>query len=338
MRGKFKVAATDVGRFPPQVESEILEKVGAEIVPVRAENEDELIEGLRDADAILNVATKITRRVIESLEKCRVIVRYGIGVDTVDIKAATEKGICVANVPDFCWEEVSDTAMSLILAVTRKVVYLNNLVKQGIWDRSRARPIHRFQKMTLGLLSFGNIPRTLVKKARPFGFKRIISYDPYVPREVFEMYGVEPVDLDTLLRESDVLSIHTPLTEETYHMIGEAELRKMKPTAYLINTGRGAVIDERALYRALKEGWIAGAGLDVLEKEPPDPDNPLLKLDNVVITPHYASYTEEAYHELRVKVAENAAAALQGKLPKYVVNPEVIPKLKWLREKPSNTR
>ena len=333
MERKFKVVATDAGRFAPKVESEILAKLGAEVIPARFKDEDELIQNVRDADAILNAVTKITRRVIESLQKCRVIVRYGIGVDTIDIPAATEHGICVANVPDFCWEEVSDTAMSLILAVSRKVVYMNNLVKEGIWSRSKAAPIHKYQLQTLGLLAFGNIPRTLVKKARPFGFKRIISHDPYVSQEVFRQYGVEPVDFETLLRDSDILSIHTPLTEETYHIIGERELRMMKPTAYLINTSRGPVIDEKALCRALSEGWIAGAGLDVMEKEPPDRDNPLLKLDNVVITPHYGSYTEEAYHELKVKVAENAAACLRGELPKYLVNPEVVPKLKWLKKR-----
>jgi D-3-phosphoglycerate dehydrogenase len=332
MGKKFKVVATDAGRYAPKIETEILAKAGAEVIPLRCRSEDDVIQNAWDADAILNVSTKITRRVIESLQRCRVIVRYGIGVDTIDIPAATEKGICVANVPDFCWEEVSDTAMSLILAVSRKVVYMNNLVKQGIWNRSLAAPIHKYQLQTLGLLAFGNIPRALVKKARPFGFKRIISYDPYVSEEIFKEYGVEPVDFDTLLGESDILSIHTPLTQETYHMIGEAELRRMKSTAYLVNTSRGPVIDEKALYKALSEGWIAGAGLDVMEKEPPDKGNPLLKLDNVVITPHYGSYTEEAYHELRVKVAENAVAALEGRLPKYLVNPEVVDKLTWLKE------
>jgi len=256
------------------------------------------------------------------LKKCLVISNYGIGVDTVDVPAATQEGIISANVPDFCFDEVSDTAMSLILTVTRKVALLSNAVKRGIWDRSIAFPIHKFRGQILGLLAFGNIPRTLAPKAKAFGFQ-IIAYDPYVSQQVADPYGVKMVDLPTLLKQSDILSIHAPLTPKTHHIIGEAELNQMKRSAYLINTGRGPVVDGKALYRALKEGWIAGAGLDVLEKEPPDPDDPLLALDNVVFTPHYASYTEEAYLELRTKAAQNVASVLRGEWPKYLLNPEV---------------
>jgi len=185
-----------------------------------------------------------------------------------------------------------------------------------------ARPIHNFRGATLGLVAFGNIPRNLVWKAVPFGF-RILGYDPYVKPEDVRQYPVSLVDFDTLLRESDIISVHAPLTPETGHMFNEAAFRKMKPSAFFLNLARGPIHDQKALYRALKEGWIAGAGLDVLEKEPPDPDDPILTLDNVVYTPHYASYTEEAYHELRVKTAENAAAVLRGEFPKYLYNPEV---------------
>jgi D-3-phosphoglycerate dehydrogenase len=319
---KFKVAATNAHLLPLTVEGEILAPVGAEVIPTRSLTEEELIEAARDADAILHAISPLTRRVMGELKKCLVISNYGIGVDTVDVPAATQEGIISANVPDFCFDEVSDTAMSLILTVTRKVALLSSAVKRGIWDRSIAFPIHKFRGQMLGLLSFGNIPRTLAPKAKAFGFQ-IIAYDPYVSQQAADPYGVKMVDLPTLLKQSDILSIHAPLTPKTHHIIGEAELNQMKRSAYLINTGRGPVVDGKALHRALKEGWIAGAGLDVLEKEPPDPDDPLLALDNVVFTPHYASYTEEAYLELRTKAAQNVASVLRGEWPKYLVNPEV---------------
>ncbi len=319
---QYKVVATNAHLLPITVELKILAEVGAEIIPSRSLTEEEVMEAARDAHAIIHAISPLTRRVLGSLPRCLVISNYGIGVDTVDVAAATQEGIISANVPDFCLDEVSDTAMSLILAVTRKVVLLSNAVRRGIWDKSLAFPIHKFRGQTLGLLSFGNIARTLVAKAKAFGFQ-LIAYDPYVSQEVADPYGVRMVDLTTLLRQSDILSIHAPLTAQTRHMIGENEMRQMKPSAFLVNTGRGLVVDGKALYQALKEGWIAGAGLDVLEKEPPDPDEPLLSLDNVVFTPHYASYTEEAYLELRIKAAENVASVLRGEWPKYVVNPEV---------------
>lgn len=319
---RFKAVYTDHHVISAGPEREILAEVGAELIVAECRNEEETIRVTAGAHAVLNASAKLTARVIESLVDCLVIARYGIGVDNVDIPAATAKGIILCNVPDFCFEQVSDTAMSLILAGTRKVCQMSNLVKHGIWNRNLAKPIHTYGKQTLGLIAFGNIARTLVKKARPFGFK-IIAHDPYVAPEAGKEFGVELVDLDTLLRESDVISVHAPLNQETFHLIGEAQLKKMKPSAFLVNTGRGRVVDGKALYKALKEGWIAGAGLDVMEKEPPDPDDPLLTLDNVTFTPHYASYTEESYHELQVKAAQGAASVLKGEFPKYFVNPEV---------------
>ncbi len=304
------------------MERDILAQVGCTLVPAICKSEEEIIAACRDAHAILNSSAKISRRVIQELKEALVICRYGIGVDTVDIPAATEQGIIVANVPDFCFDQVADTAMSLILSVPRKVTYLSTLIRQGVYNREVAEPIHNFRGATLGLVAFGNIPRNLIRKAIPFGF-RVLAYDPYLTPEAVREYPVTLVDFDTLLRESDIVSVHTPLTDETRHMFDEAAFRKMKPSAYFMNLGRGPVHDQKALTRALKEGWIAGAGLDVLEKEPPDPGDPILTLDNVVFTPHYASYTEEAYHELRVKTAENAAAVLRGEFPKYLYNPEV---------------
>jgi len=320
--GRIKAVATNPDSFPIGVELDILARVGCTLVPAVCKSEDETIAACRDAHAILTASAKFSRRVIEELKEALVICRYGIGVDTVDVPAATEQGIIVANVPDFCFDQVADTAMSLILSVPRKVTSLSNLIRRGVYNRDLARPIHNFRGATLGLVAFGNIPRNLVWKAVPFGF-RILGYDPYVKPEDVRQYPVSLVDFDTLLRESDIISVHAPLTPETGHMFNEAAFRKMKPSAFFLNLARGPIHDQKALYRALKEGWIAGAGLDVLEKEPPDPDDPILTLDNVVYTPHYASYTEEAYHELRVKTAENAAAVLRGEFPKYLYNPEV---------------
>ncbi len=320
--GRIKAVATNPDSFPIGVELDILARVGCTLVPAVCKSEDETIAACRDAHAILTASAKFSRRVIEELKEALVICRYGIGVDTVDVPAATEHGIIVANVPDFCFDQVADTAMSLILSVPRKVTSLSNLIRRGVYNRDLARPIHNFRGATLGLVAFGNIPRNLVWKAVPFGF-RILAYDPYVKPEDVRQYPVSLVDFDTLLRESDIISVHAPLTDETRHLFNEAAFRKMKPSAFFLNLARGPIHDQRALSRALKEGWIAGAGLDVLEKEPPDPDDPILTLDNVVFTPHYASYTEEAYHELRVKTAENAAAVLRGEFPKYLYNPEV---------------
>ena len=328
---KHKVVMTDADRFPLTPEERaVLEAAGGEYHGLVLRGEDAIIAACRDADALINSAQKLTPKVIESLERCVVIARTGVGVDTVDVPAATRCGIAVTNVPDFCFDEVSDTALSLILATARKVVYLNNLVKAGTWDRALARPIHKLRGSTLGLVAFGNIARAVALKATPFGF-RILACDPYVKPEQVRDYPVTLVDLETLLRESDVISVHAPLNDSTYHLIGELELRKMKPSAFLVNTGRGPVVDGKALARALREGWIAGAGLDVMEKEPPDPDDPLLKLGNVVLTPHYASYTEEAYAEMRRKIVEGVAAALRGEFPRVVVNPEVRPAARLLR-------
>ena len=320
--GRIKAVATNPDSFPIGVEQEILTRVGCTLVPAVCKSEDETIAACRDAHAILTASAKFSRRVIQQLKETLVICRYGIGVDTVDVPAATEHGIIVANVPDFCFDQVADTAMSLILSVPRKVTFLSNLIRRGVYNRDLARPIHNFRGATLGLVAFGNIPRNLVWKAVPFGF-RILAYDPYVKPEDVRQYPVSLVDFDTLLHESDIISVHAPLTDETRHLFNEAAFRKMKPSAFFLNLARGPIHDQRALSRALKEGWIAGAGLDVLEKEPPDPDDPILTLDNVVFTPHYASYTEEAYQELRVKTAENAAAVLRGEFPRYLYNPEV---------------
>jgi len=260
--------------------------------------------------------------VIESLKRCKVIARYGVGVDNIDIKAATEHKIIVANVPDYCIDEVSTHTMALILACARGITLLNSKIKEKRWDFTLAKPLFRTQGKTLGLFGLGRIGRMVAQKASGFGFK-IIAYDPYIS-SIDDR--IELVGFSKLLSDSDFVSIHVPLTAETRHSFGENELKKMKKTAYLINTARGPIVDEKALYKALKNRWVAGAALDVMEKEPPDWENSLLKLDNLIITPHISFYSEESYAELKKKVAKAVLLVMKGELPPALVNPQAVEK------------
>lgn len=326
MSGKRpKVVVTDFD-WPSWMdpEKEVLKEINPEFVVASCTTEEEVIGVAGDADGIINEFAPITKRVIKSLDKCKIIARYGAGVDNIDIEAATEHGIIVVNVPDYCLDEVSTQAMALILACARKIVLLDNMVRmKRKWDFDVAKPLFRTQGKTLGLLGLGRIGRAVAKKAAGFEFK-IIAHDPYVNETV---PGMKLVSFPTLLSNSDYISIHTPLTTETRHAFGENQFKAMKETAYLINTARGAIVNEEALYTALKERWIAGAGLDVMEKEPPDRNNPLLDLDNVIITRHTAYYSQESFVELKTKVAEAVLAVLTGKLPRIFVNPEVVNKI-----------
>jgi len=320
---------------------ELLTKLGAEVEKIFCATEEELISACSEADAAIALGIRITPgyifslKVIENLNKCRLIALTGIGYDNVDISAATEKGICVANVPYYCLEEVSDHAMALILACARKFYQLLPDIKSGKWSTqadylSALKPLYRLSGQTLGLIGFGSIARTLVPKAKAFGF-RIIAYAPHVPSILFKTFKVESVELDQLLKESDFVSMHTALTSENKHMMGLEQFKRMKPTAYFINTARGELVDEKALYTALSEGLIAGAGLDVLESEPPGLDNPLLKLSNVLITGHFAYYSEESREELFRWPWEEVARVLQGEWPQGLVNPQVKERfsVKW---------
>ena len=315
-----KVVITDCDHPSVEIEKEILSEIDPEFVLTYCNTEDEVIEVVQDADGIINQYAPITRKVIESLKKCKVIARYGVGVDNIDIEAATEYGIIVANVPDYCIEEVSTHAMALILACARGITLLDSKIREKMWDFTQAKPLFRTQGKTLGLFGLGRIARALAQKALGFGFK-IIAYDPYVSKVNRE---IKLVKFSQLLSDSDFISIHAPLTDKTRHSFGENELKAMKKTAYLINTARGLIINEKALYQALKGRWIAGAALDVMEKEPPNWENSLLKLDNLIITPHISFYSEESYIELKTKVAEAVLSVLKGELPRAIVNPQVI--------------
>jgi D-3-phosphoglycerate dehydrogenase len=332
---KIKVVRADRGgnRAVMVEEAEELAKVGAELVGVDCTTEDEIIEAARDADAIITGAARLTRRVMESLPACQVIVRYGIGYDTVDVDAATDNSILVVNIPDFCIEEVSNHAITLLLSCAKKLVLMDSGTKQGLWaETKRAQaPMASIYGQTLGLVGCGNIGRMTARKAQCFGLMTL-GYDPYVDKSLASEYGITLVSLPDLLKESDFVSVHTPLNKETRHLIGEKEFKQMKPGAYFINTARGSVVDEVALIKALDEKWIAGAGLDVFEQEPVAPDNPLLRMDNVVVTPHSASYSDASFQRLRTCVGQEAARVLSGKWPRNVVNNTVKPKVNLVKE------
>ncbi|SFO89571.1 C-terminal binding protein [Salibacterium halotolerans] len=319
----MKVVITDRTFEDYEIEKEVLEPLGCELVVVDYTNEDDLIEAAKNADGLLNALAPVSDRVIQSIPELKVISRYGIGVDTIDIPAATERSIRVANVPDYCIEEVSDHALALIMAFKRKIVQLNNNVKNYYtWSVFDETPIRRSSSEKIGLISFGNIARVTATKLKAVGFE-VLAYDPYCSQETAEEFGVRLVSKDELLHESDIISVHAPLTKETKHIISDDELDAMKATAVLINTGRGPIIEEKALIKALQNNQIAGAALDVIENEPISGDNPLAHMDNVVLTPHAAFYSEESVHELKKKTALNVYDVLQGKNPNYWVNKKV---------------
>ena len=305
------------------IERAILARANAEALVAQTGEEDELVALAPRADAILTNWKGVRRRTIEAAAKCQVIVRYGVGLDNIDIEAATECGIAVANVPDYCMDEVSNEAMALLLSGARGILTYDRSVHSGTWDVKVGMPLFRLQGMTLGIVGFGRIGRTVAPKAQAFGL-RVVACDPYIDPQEMVQRGVTPVDFDMLVRESDFVTLHTPLTPETRGMIGRESLAKMKPTAWLINTARGPVVDTAALYDALRKKQIAGAGLDVLPQEPPDFSNPLFTLPNVIVTPHSAFYSEGSLRELQAKAAERVVEALTGKVPGTIANPAIL--------------
>ena len=318
-KNKFKVVITDCDHGSIEEEKKEFGRIGAELILAQIKEEEDLIRVCKDADGLLNQYALLTRKVLEKLPKCKVIARYGVGVDSVDLKAATDLGIIVANVPDYCVDEVADQALSMILALIRKTVFFDQKVKSNQWDFRQGRPIHRIKGKTLGLIGSGRIGLEVAKRISAFGV-RVITFDPYLQKTP---EGIELMDFDTVLKESDFISIHCPLNESTRHLLGEKEFQKMEKKPLIINTSRGPIIDEMALIQALTKRQVSGAGLDVLEKEPPDPQNPLLKMENVIIAPHISFYSEESISELKRRTAENVSSVLLGKWPRSVVNQKV---------------
>jgi D-3-phosphoglycerate dehydrogenase / 2-oxoglutarate reductase len=318
------VAVTD-HVFPDlEQERKLLAEAGHELrFGSNAASGEEVREAVDGADAVLNCYAPMPAEVIRELDRCVVIARYGIGLDTIDLDEATAKGIVVTNVPDYCIDEVSDHALALLMSLARGVTNLDRHVRSGSWSPSDARPIHRLRGRTLGLVGFGRIARALAAKAAPLGF-RVMATDPFVPDEAVRDARAEPVTLDELLAAADVVSIHAPLTADSRHLIGAAELAMMKPGAILINTSRGPLVDLDALRRALAEERLGGAGLDVLEEEPPAADDPLLQRDDVIVTPHAAFYSEESLEELQRKAVTQVIEALAGRTPPYAVNADAL--------------
>jgi D-3-phosphoglycerate dehydrogenase len=301
-------------------ERKLLAEAGHELrFEGNATTAEEVVAAVHGADAVINCYAPITAEVIRGLEGCRIIARYGIGLDTIDVPVATEAGIVVTNVPDYCIDEVSDHALALILALGRGVVRLNRAVRGGSWSPMDAAPLHRLRGRTLGLVGFGRIARALAAKASAVGF-RVVASDPFLDDDKIRAAGADPVDLPTLLASSDVVSLHAPLTADTRHLIGATELAAMPDGAVLVNTSRGPLVDPDALRDALASGHLGGAALDVLETDPPAPDDPLLKRDDVIVTPHAAFYSQESVAEQQRKATEQVIAALAGRTPPYAVN------------------
>lgn len=323
---RYRVVVTDPGYESYQAERCALAAADAELVPPRAwQDPGELFEICRGAHGLLVRQAPVDRALIEALPDLKVIARYGIGVDNVDLAAATERGVVVANVLGYCVEEVSDQALALLLACARKLVDHDKRVRAGEWDIGPKDPVHRIAGRTLGLVGYGSIPRRLHQKVAGWRLQ-VLVHDPYLKPEAAAEAGVELRDLDALLAESDYVSVHAPSNQETFHLLDARRLALMKPTAVLVNTARGPVIDEAALAAALKKGRPAAAGLDVYEQEPLPAGSPLRALPNVVLTDHAGWYSEESIEELQRETALAAAAVLKGERPKSVVNPQVYGK------------
>ena len=284
--------------------------------------EDELIGKTRDADAMVTSASPITRGVMSALEGLKTVVRTGVGYDVIDVPAATELGVIVVNIPDIWVREVANHALALLLAWNRKILTLDRQVRGGVWSSGVPGGAGSLHGETVGIVGLGNIGSAFARRIAAFE-TTVIAHDPYVDAAHFARLGVERVSLETLAERSDYVSVHTLLNDETRHLIGDAFFRRMKPTAILINTSRGPVVDEAALTRALADKRLAGAALDVWETEPVSADNPLLKLDNVIATPHAAYFSTAAVAQVPRRCGEEIARVLRGERPLNVVNPEV---------------
>jgi D-3-phosphoglycerate dehydrogenase len=300
----------------------VLSRIGADMSLAEEPTPEAIVKVARQADAVLVTYARITAEMIRQMSRCRIIARFGIGVDNVDVAAATEAGIVVTRVPDYCVDEVSDHTMALLLALVRKIPFANSLVHAGRWGMPAVVPIHRLRGTVLGLVGFGRIPQLVAPKARAFGIK-VVACDPYVSDSITSAAGVERVDFATLLKVSDYVSIHTPLAPETHHLFNAEVFAQMKPTAFLINTARGPIVDETALAHALDSGQVAGAALDVLSSEPPQA-SPFFGRDNVILTPHMSFYSEESLIELQTRAAEDVVRVLTGQMPRDPINPEVL--------------
>lgn len=315
----MKVVITDYQYRNVDSEREVIAAAGFELATYQAGTEAELVAATHDADAVIVQYAKITRKVVESLEHCRMIVKYGIGIDNIDAEAATERGIWVCNVPDYGLDEVSTHAAAMLLSLARKLPMARQSLRDGVWGYSAMEPVTRLAGRTLGIVGFGALGRLVARKMGGFGM-RIVAFDPYLDEAAAKELGVEPIAFDELLGISDYITVHCPLAKDTRHLFNRETFAKMKKTACLVNTSRGPVVSEKDLVEALRGGVIAGAAIDVYESEPVASDNPLLSLPNVIATGHIAWYSEEAIAILQRKVAEEAVNVLKGNKPFHPCN------------------
>ncbi len=320
---KYKVVVVSLGYETYDYEREILKPIDAELIlsPRDCTTESEVIEVARDADAIFVRETPITAKALESFERCKIVSRYGVGLDNIDLDAAKKLRIYVSNVPEYGTEDVSDHAVALLLGCIRTILVRDRNLRQGNFESDICDEIYRTTGKNLGIIGYGKIARAFHRKWKGFLPARVLVYDPFVAEDVIRENGAEKVDLDTLLSESDFISLHTPLTLETRHIINEAVLKKMKNTAILVNTSRGGAIDTDALVNALQEGQILRAGLDVFENEPLPTDHPLIEMDNVILTSHVAWYSKDSAKDLQTGAAKEVLRVLSGDKPVNWVNP-----------------
>ncbi|MDR3048276.1 MAG: C-terminal binding protein [Elusimicrobiota bacterium] len=320
----MKIIITDCDHDSIEIEKKTAAQYGFPIeMPLQCKTEDDVIKAAKDADAIVVQYAPITKKVIDALPNLKVVGRYGVGVDSLDVPSITAKGVAVCNVPDFCISEVADQAIALALSVARGIRLLDNQIRTGHYSLEIAKPLHRISGKIFGVVGLGNIGSTTAKKARGIGYEAI-GYDILYKPGTTTKDAIPTVSFDDLLSQSDIISIHTPLTAATKHLFNASVFTKMKKGAILINTSRGGLIDTQALVEALKNKTIFGAGLDVFEQEPFPKDHPLCSFNNVVLTPHAGWYSEEAYAELKRKVIENVADVISGKKPRNILNPEVL--------------
>ena len=327
MEGKHKVVCPLFLDKDPDFEEEIFRGV-ATFHPYRCANQDEVARVVMDADAIITGPFEVREKAIAGMTRCKIIQALGVGYDRIDLRAAGERGIFVCNVPDYCVNEVADHTIGLLLIANRRMLSLIDAAKKGMWFTKLpdeiSTPVFGLAGRTLGIVGLGRIGTAVAIRAKAFGM-RVLFYDPYLKLGIERSLSLDRSEtLESLLENSDVVTIHTPLTDETHHMIQDDELKRMKKHALIINTARGAIVDKKALLKALREKWIAGAALDVIEDEPPDQTEPLLSLDNVVITPHRAYYSEESNVDCRRKAVINVLRVLQGKTPLHIVNEQFL--------------